>query len=281
MVDRAYGVRQSQFIVETSIPAGSSLGFFNNGYNYQITYANFLAGLGVTGSIAQDGDPAGVPVLDVQGTVNYIRNLEAGDGISINVSPQNGITVEINFAADNTGESVIHDLSSAQPTFVSLVAGDGISLQTVNDTIVITNELANIYGQVYMQGNATATVIASTATPVKVAGTWTVDIQESFTGTTGGRLTYTGTTTQVIRVSAVLSLSPSSGSNQHVSAYIAKNGSVVAGSRQEAHISNGSDMSMSISYQLSMATNDYVEVFVQNATATNNIVVSRIVLSTH
>lgn len=281
MVDRSYGVRQSQFIEQTSMVAGSSLGFFANGYNYQITYDNFLSGLGVTGTIVQDGDVTGVPVLDVQGTVNNIRNLEEGPGVSINVSPSNGITIEHNFTVDATGEPLMQDIADPDPTFVSLVAGVGITVTTVGTTIEISNDLAAIYGQVYMQGNATATTITSTATPVKVAGTWTADIQTNFTATTGGRLTYTGTETQVVRVSAVLTLSPVSGANQHISVYVAKGGSVIAGSRQEAHITNGADMVIPLTWQLSMATNDYIEIFVQNATSTNNITVSRVVLSVH
>jgi hypothetical protein len=281
MVDRSYGVRQSQFIEQTSMVAGSSLGFFANGYNYQITYDNFLSGLGVTGTIVQDGDVTGVPVLDVQGTVNNIRNLEEGPGVSINVSPSNGITIEHNFTVDATGEPLLQNISDPSPTFVSIVAGTGIDVETSGETIVISNQLASIYGQVYMQGNATATTIASTSTPVKVAGTWTVDIETNFTGTTGGRLTYTGAETQVVRVSAALTLSPVSGANQHISVYVAKGGSVITGSRQQAHITNGADMVIPLTWQLSMATNDYIELFVQNGTATNNITVSRVVLSVH
>jgi hypothetical protein len=281
MVDRSYGVRQSQFIEETSVPAGSSLGFFNNGYNYQITYDNFLSGLGVTGTIVQDGAVTGVPVLDVQGTVNNIRNLENGAGVACSVSAENGITVAHNFTIDSTGEPLMLNTTALSPTFVSLVAGVGINVNTVGTTIEISNDLASIYGVVYMQGNATATVIASTSTPVKVGGTWTTDIASSFTATTGGRLTYTGTETQVVRIDCALTLSPVSGANQHISAYIAKNGSVVTASRQQTHISNGTDMNMSVCWQSSLATNDYIEVFVQNGTATNNITVSRIVLSAH
>lgn len=281
MSDRAYGVKQSDFTAQTSIPSGSFLGFFANGYNYKISYANFLSGLGVTGTIVQDGAVTGTPVLDVQGTVNNIRNLEDGAGIVTNVSAENGITIAHNFTVDTTGEPLMLNISDPSPTFVSLVAGTGINLTTSGDTIEIEAQQAAIYGQVYMQGNSTATTIASTATPVLVAGTWTVDLSGSFTGTTGGRLTYTGSETQICRVAASLSLDPTSGSNQHISVYVAKNGSTIAGSRQEAHISHGADMNMSVTWQLSLATNDYIEVFVQNATATNNITVSRAVLSIH
>ena len=281
MSDRAYGVKQSDFTAQTSIPSGSFLGFFANGYNYKISYTNFLSGLGVTGTIVQDGAVTGTPVLDVQGTVNNIRNIEDGAGIVTNVSAENGIEIAHNFTVDTTGEPLMLNISDPSPTFVSLVAGNGIDLSTVGDTIEISAQQAQLYGQVYMQGNSTATVVASTATAVLVAGTWTVDLSGSFTGTTGGRLTYTGSETQVVRVSAALSLDPTSGSNQHISVYIAKNGTTIAGSRQEAHISHGADMNMSTTWQLSMANNDYIEVFVQNATATNNITVSRAVLSIH
>jgi hypothetical protein len=281
MSDRAYGVKQSDFTAQTSIPSGSFLGFFANGYNYKISYTNFLSGLGVTGTIVQDGAVTGTPVLDVQGTVNNIRNLEDGAGIVTNVSAENGIEIAHNFTVDTTGEPLMLNISDPSPTFVSLVAGSGINLTTVGETIEIEADQALLYGQLYMQGNGTATVIASTATPVLVAGTWTVDLQDSFTGTTAGRLTYTGTETQICRVAASLSLDPTSGSNQHISVYVAKNGSTIAGSRQEAHISHGADMNMSVTWQLSLATNDYVELFVQNSTATNNITVSRVVLSIH
>ena len=281
MVERSYGVRQSQFEAQTSIIPGSYFGFFYNGYNYKITYANFISGLGVTGTIVQDGAVTGTPVLDVQGTVNNIRNLEAGAGISLDVSAENGIEISHNFTVDSLGEPLMQDAGDASPTFVSLVAGTGIDIVTSGATIEISNDLASIYGVVYMQGNATATVIASTSTPVKVAGTWTSEITSSFTATTGGRLTYTGTETQVVRIDCALTLSPVSGSNQHISVYIAKNGSVVTGSRQEAHISSGANMNMSICWQSSLTTNDYIEVFVQNSTATNNITVSRVVLSAH
>mgnify|MGYP006276772953 CR=1 FL=1 len=281
MSDRAYGVKQSDFTAQTSIPSGSFLGFFANGYNYKISYTNFLSGLGVTGTIVQDGAVTGTPVLDVQGTVNNIRNIEDGAGIVTNVSAENGIEIAHNFTVDTTGEPLMLNIADPSPTIVSLVASTGITLTTVGDTVEIESDLATIYGQVYMQGNSTATTIASTATPVLVAGTWTVDLSGNFTGTTGGRLTYTGTGTQVLRVSAALSLDPASGSNQHISIYIAKNGSTIAGSRQEAHISHGADMNMSTTWQLSLTTNDYIEVFVQNSTATNNITVSRAILSIH
>lgn len=281
MVERTYGVRQSDFEALTTITPGSYFGFFYNGYNYKITYANFISGLGVTGTIVQDGDVTGTPVLDVSGTVNNIRNLENGTGIACSVSAQNGITVAHNFTVNSTGSPLMLNTTALSPTFVSLVAGTGITLTAASSTITIANTtaVAQVRGQVYMQGNATATVIASTATPVLVAGTWTVDLSTNATCTTAGRITYTGTTTQVLTINAALSLDPASGSNQNLQVYLYKNGSAIAGSRIEAKVDSGDHLAVPLVYQISMATNDYIEIYVQNSTATNNITVSRAVLS--
>lgn len=284
MVDRAYGVKQSDFTAQTSILPGSYLGFFANGYNYKITYDNFLSGLGVTGSIAQDGAVTGTPVLDIQGTVNLIRNLEDGAGIVTNVSAENGITIAHNFTVDTTGEPLMQDIADPSPTFVSLVAGAGINLTTSGTTIEIESEEATkaTRGQVSMQGNGTATTIAGTSTPALVAGTWTVygdNLQ--MTGTTAGRLTYTGATVQHLRFYAAITIQPSANNNQQISLYLAKNGSVISESRIEANVSHGSVVAMSTSWQNDMSANDYVEVYVQNATSTTTLIVSRAVLSVH
>jgi hypothetical protein len=278
MVDRSYGVRQSQFIEETSVPAGSSLGFFNNGYNYQITYANFLSGLGVTGSIDQDGDPAGVPVLDIQGTVNYIRNLEAGAGVSINVSAQNGIEIEHNFTVDTTGEPLMQDIGDPSPTLVSLVAGTGINIVTSGSTIEISSTEAESYASVSMTANATATTIVSTATPVKVSGTFTLgDISTGWTGSTNGRITHTGTTTRHV-INAIVTLDVSSGSNHKISAYIAKNGTI-ASVKMTDTISAGAPRAIATFANLSLAPNDYVEIFVRNESTTDSVIAINAALS--
>ena len=157
MVDRASGVKQSNFTAQTSIVSGSYMGFFANGYNYKISYDNFLSGLGVTGTIVQSGDALSVPILDVAGTVNTIRNLEAGPGISAEVSPDNCIKISQNFTVDYTGEPLLQNVTADSPTFSSIIAGVGVTVETSGATIVVSTIEAASYGIVTMQGNATAT----------------------------------------------------------------------------------------------------------------------------
>jgi hypothetical protein len=278
MPDRAYGVKQSEFTAQTSILSGSYLGFFVNGYNYKITYDNFLSGLGVTGTIQQDGAVTGTPVLDIQGTDNFIRNLEDGAGIVTNVSAENGIEIAHNFTVNTTGEPLMQNIAAASPTFVSLVGGAGIAVTTSGQTIEIASTETASYASVSMAGNATATTISSTATPVKVAGTFTLgDISSGWTGATDGKLTFTGQTSRHI-VNAIATLDASSGSNHKISLFIAKNGSVVS-TKMTDTISSGAPRAIATFANLVLNQNDYLELYVRNESTTDGVIAVNAVLS--
>ena len=74
-MDRSQGRKKSDFVAKTSVDAGAYIDYFVNGTNYKILYTNFLSGLGVTGTIVSEGDASGIAVLNVDGTVNKIRNI--------------------------------------------------------------------------------------------------------------------------------------------------------------------------------------------------------------
>ena len=278
MVERSYGVRQSEFVAQTSILAGSSFGFFNNGYNYQITYDNFLNGLGVTGTIAQVGDVTGVPVLDISGVNNYIRNLEEGSGISLNLSAEDGIEIAHNFTIDSVGEPIVQNGGAASPTFVSIEGGDGIGVTTTGTRVVISSTETLSFATITMAGNSTATTIASTATAVKAAGTFVVgDVSSGFTAVTSGRITHTGPQSRHI-INALVTLDTASGSNHLLSIFIAVNGSIVS-TKMTDTVSHGSPRAIATFINIVLDTDDYVEIFVRNESATTNVIAVNAVLS--
>ena len=278
MVERSYGVRQSEFVAQTSILAGSSFGFFNNGYNYQITYDNFLNGLGVTGTIAQVGDVTGVPVLDISGVNNYIRNLEEGSGISLNLSAEDGIEIAHNFTIDSVGEPIVQNGGAASPTFVSIEGGDGIGVTTTGTRVVISSTETLSFATITMAGNSTATTIASTATAVKAAGTFVVgDVSSNFTAVTSGRITHTGPQSRHI-INALVTLDTASGSNHLLSIFIAVNGSIVS-TKMTDTVSHGSPRAIATFINIVLDTDDYVEIFVRNESATTNVIAVNAVLS--
>lgn len=138
LTNRAQGIKKSNFVAATSFLGSATFDFVINGTNKKILASDLLTALGVTGTIVQDGDPLGTPVLDTQGTVNNIRNLEDGPGVKASVSPQNGITLEHSFVIDATGEPIMQNETDDTPDFVSLVGLAAVSLATNGKTIEIS-----------------------------------------------------------------------------------------------------------------------------------------------
>ena len=276
MVDNSNGRKKSRFLAQTTVLAGSDMDYFVNGTNYRISYTNLVAGLGVTGTIVTTGLGTASPVLSVDGTINKIRNIENGSGIAANISATDGVEIKHNFTVDATGSPLMLNTAAVSPTFVSLFAGSGISLTATGNIIAISSNDALHYVESFLQTNTTDTVIAATTTPVLIAGTWEFGANTGFTQTSGGKLTYNGSDTAVLTVHASISIEPVSGNNnQDISVYVAKNGAVIAGTRISAVISNGAPQNLSLSTNQSFATNDYIELFVQNSTSTANLTVVR------
>lgn len=129
MTNQTQGRKISNFPVQQTVPSGSAFPFIYNGTNYQITDSNLYAALGVTGTIVQLGDSTAIPVLDKQGSVNRIRNIVAGSGITVAISTQNGVKLSHNIADGGTGDvSLFQSLTATQLIAKKLKAGSGITL---------------------------------------------------------------------------------------------------------------------------------------------------------
>jgi hypothetical protein len=129
-------------------------------------------------------------------------------------------------------------------------------------------------GVLYIQGNTVASTIASVDTPVLAAGVWTIGPAGQFTGTTGGRLTYIGVKDARLPITLSVSVAPTLSTGIAISVYIAINGTIVAGSRSRGTGSAGLPDSITIPWQHTFSTNDYVEIFVENNTNATDILLS-------
>src|SRR5574343_133193 len=130
--------KKSLFPESQQVPSDSFFDYTVNGVNYKVSFANLLTALGATGTIAQDGDPTGTPVLDQQGSANLIRNIEDGSGIYTEISPQNGLTIKHNFTADASGIPVLINTTDPSPKIRSIVAGAGIAVTGLNGAVKIS-----------------------------------------------------------------------------------------------------------------------------------------------
>jgi len=167
MTNQARGRKISEFPADTTLPANTEISFVADGVNYRITLADFQASIGVTGTIVQDGDVTSVPILDVQGAINNIRNIEAGAGISASVSPENGVLIEHNFQSGTGGQPILTNPSAASPQIGNVIAGANISVAAVAGGVQVTASNSPI--------PATAVIVSSMSDfPEDVAGVITL-----------------------------------------------------------------------------------------------------------
>jgi hypothetical protein len=83
---RSQGRKISRFPTQSAIPADASLTYIAGGVNYQIPLSEFLASIGISGTIENLGP--GTPVLDIAGGANRIRSIEGINGITPSIGPQ-------------------------------------------------------------------------------------------------------------------------------------------------------------------------------------------------
>lgn len=127
--------------------------------------------------------------------------------------------------------------------------------------------------QYYMNGNTTVTTISATGTPVKVAGTTTSGALTAKFTNANNRATYTGSLTRIFHVIANLSFS--AGTNNLIGSYVAKNGTILTESEIYVQVdTNGDFANATIQALVELQTNDYIEIFIENDSATTNITVS-------
>lgn len=137
------GTKKSAFTGSTTIPNGSYLDFVVDGKNLRIKDTDFYAALAVTGSIVQEGDPSGTPMLDKQGSVNAIRNITAGFGISSTINAYNGVTLSASSSFDETGATLVDDITASSPVWRSIVGGTGMTVTGATSTITLDAAVAS------------------------------------------------------------------------------------------------------------------------------------------
>lgn len=144
----------------------------------------------------------------------------------------------------------------------------------INCPGLLTESDAAAAGSYYLTASS-ETVISTVNTPVKFAGTTTATglLRTSTDGGINNRIKYLGNKTRYFSYTASLSVIGQSNQNNKVhNYYIAKNGTVVAASKQTRKIGTASDVgSISLSGLISLSTGDYLEIWIGNETDSSNI----------
>jgi hypothetical protein len=216
-------------------------------------------------------------------------NLNGGTMFKLGTATFDSLTInpiDITLAAGTTFLSGLASSGNINAGGIGSVINSRFSgAGTILSTVSIDDDRWNFFGNdnirdsrpdglLSMQSNATATTITVAGTYVLAAGTWVIESSSQFTGTTAGRLTYNGVKDLRTPITFSCTVEPSSGTNKTISIRVAINGTTVANSTRTARTDAGSPISITLPWQDTLSSGDYVEVFVTNETDTVNVLVS-------
>lgn len=247
--------------------------------NLIFTKGSFLnsGGLSLTGTIGTvafnqslfNCDSANT-LFDLQAGLTITRRFRIIYSSIICLSGETGIS--LNASATIPTEGIILDTCN--------FAGGGTYLSGIdnqdNEALFVNNVgIANSseVSQYYMNGNATATTISVQGDKYKAAGTTTSGANTSKFTNTDNRATYIGAITRPFFITATLSVT--SGNNNQIGLYIAKNGTVLTES--EIYITtnaSGRAENGTVQTLATLTENDYIEIFVENDSSTTDITVT-------
>lgn len=163
-------------------------------------------------------------------------------------------------------------------------AGGGTYIAGVDNTsnkslfincVGVTNTAVN--GQLYMQGNATATIIGNTTDFVKVSGTTTASSDNSKYTHTNNRLTNDASISRKYLIQCILSFTSSANDVCEFGFYDSKLSAVRTPSRTKA-TANASGRAENVSFTcvVSHIKNDYLEIHCRNVSGVRNITVDQL-----
>ena len=170
------------------------------------------------------------------------------------------------------------DAGTAQATSTILISSTG-DVRPVGRLILPMGELNYFDTTGALISIATQSDGSTNLVKAAVATSLSEDIFEFDNGgANDGRLRYTGATTKMFHTAFTISMDATSGSGTNLYVFtIAKNGSMVSGCRviQSIAVSNDTQ-STALHCMVSLATNDYIELYMGNLTDTDDLTVKTI-----
>jgi len=134
-------------------------------------------------------------------------------------------------------------------------------------------------GLLSLSNNAAVTTITASSSDgtnaVLVAGTWVVQDESQFTGTTLGRLTYNDARDITVNIEVVASVDPVGDAT--LGLYIAKNGTAINETGIPRFVKAADAGVMSTIWKLDLVTTDFIEIFIENQSGTENVLLSDII----
>lgn len=188
------------------------------------------------------------------------------------VATGSGVALDVNASAVIPVEGYILDtvVFSGGGTYTNGVQYDDNKALFVNCTGIRNSASAATY---YMQNNATATTIAATNTPVKIAGTTTSGALTQRFAVTDNRATYSGEVDREFRAMVTFSFTCTNPNTAGI--YIAKNGTVITESAVAITAPTSGRVENGVTFAtVDLVNSDYIEVWIENRSAVRDFTVT-------
>lgn len=132
---------------------------------------------------------------------------------------------------------------------------------------------------IHFENNLTPTPINTTGVYEKVQGTWLLDNKnDNFTADATGRVTYVGNEDLIIPIDFNVSMAQVTGNNQLMAAKFYVNGLPLTPAMQVSASSSTRPQALSVSWQYTFTTGDYLEIYITNLDSTSDILVNAAIM---
>jgi len=295
----ADGIKFSQFTDGGAIQAGDKAVGLRSGSNYQFDLASDTDALpeGSNNLYATTDGGTTDNLVDLPTITNLQDQIDAIDLQQVYDQGDGTITLAAGkpFELNSTVAGMkLPAMTDAQYNAISVLNNGEMAWSTDQDRILINagtsvsktiesvaylSDIASItddavYGEMICLANTTPTTITTANTPVKVDTNFATGAVSGFTYVSG-RLTYVGTTTRAVKVTATLTAT-FNGSSNNATFYIALDGSPIAKSAQTNFFGGVTPAAQSDPVQViipALAPNQYLELWVENDDNSDDIIV--------
>lgn len=229
-----------------------------------------VATIGIQSSLFVGVGSAGEKLIELTSTANVSRRFRVI--YSALVAFGSTTAIHVDAGATLPAEGYILDTCNFSGGGTYLTGVDNTDNKALFNNNVGIDNSADI-SQYHMNGNTTATAITTQGVAVKAVGSTTSSaITAKFTNT-DNRATYEGALTRFFKVTATLSVE--SGNNNQVGVYIAKNGTPINESEVYGTTSgSGRAENIVVHTLVELTANDYIEIWVENDSSTQNVTVT-------
>lgn len=258
----------------------NTVGTIANYSNFTMTDSAFLNSSGMTfdgtfGTIAFtqcffDNRTNGTSII-IPNTANITRRFRTIYSSFVANSGETSLDVSISANIPSEGYNLDNVNFSGGGTYTDGVTYTSDKALFVNCKGIINSAAICSYS---MLNNAVATDIVTQGVPVKIAGTTTANENNQKFSHTNNRATYTGAITRLFECTAVVTLL-AAGPAKTIGLYLAKDGVIIPDSEMYA-TTNSSNRAESIAIQtiVSLNTNNYIELWIENETDNTDVTVT-------